>query len=183
MFWNRSGKLTVSLNEAKMEASLYVDGQHLYTGSICEKHDEYSAMQQAQIEKMRAERDKVWAEKMRLLKSIDLSTFYKQLSWEKDGVTAKILTTHDQVVQEGAKMKHCVAGYAERCVNKEYCVVSLTDGVLNTTLGLNVYKFGGMYKYDIQQHYGRYNSKVEDECFLSLAEVVVQDLNKMKLKD
>lgn len=141
-----------------------------------EKHNEYARLQQRMIEQRRIEQ-------LAKSKAVDLSSFYKQTSWEKDGVTATILTTYDRITQEGVEMKHCVAGYAEHCINKEYAVVSLTDGTLRTTLGIYVTPgIGGTLRFSENQHYGKCNSNVEDERFISLAKDVVNGLNKMKLK-
>lgn len=147
-----------------------------------EKHNEYAQLQQRLVEQQWIERDKFYAEHLNKLKAEDLSEFYPKTLWEKDGVKATILTTYDRIVQEGAEMHHCVAGYAERCINKEYVVVSLTDGDLRTTLGIYVDVVGNTYRFSHNQHYGKYNHCVEDSRFTSLAKEVVEDLNKMKLK-
>lgn len=147
-----------------------------------EKHNEYARLQQRLMEQQRIERDKFYAERLKKLKAVDLSGFYPQTLWEKDGVKATILTTYDQIVQEGAEMRHCVAGYAERCINKEYTVVSLTDGDLRTTLGIYVDVVGDTYHFRHNQHYGKCNNRVEDSRFISLAKEVVENLSKMKLK-
>lgn len=75
-----------------------------------EKHTEYSHLQQRLAEQRRIVRDKDYAERLAKLKAIDLSTFYKQTTWEKDGVTATVLTTYERIVEEGSEMHHCVAG-------------------------------------------------------------------------
>lgn len=148
-----------------------------------EKHNEYAQLQQRLVEQQRIGRDKWYAERLAKLKAVDLSEFYAQTAWEKDGVVAKLLTTYDRITQEGAEMHHCVAGYAERCTNRDYVVVSLTDGVMRTTLGIYADVAGGnVYRFHENQHYGKYNKRVEDERFITLAKEVVDSLNKMKLK-
>ena len=148
-----------------------------------EKHTEYSRLQQRLAEQRRIVRDKDYAERLVKLKAIDLSIFYKQTTWEKDGVTATILTTYERIVEEGSEMHHCVAGYAERCLNKDYVVVSLTDGTIRTTLGAHTdLGIDSSYRFSENQHYGKCNSRVEDERFISLANEVITSLNKMKLK-
>ena len=148
-----------------------------------EKHTEYSRLQQRIAEQERAGRDKDYAERLVKLKATDLSTFYKQTTWEKDGVTATVLTTYERIVEEGSEMHHCVAGYAERCLNKDYVVVSLTDGTIRTTLGAHTgLGIDSSYRFSKDQHYSKCNSLVEDERFISLADEVIDNLNKMKLK-
>lgn len=148
-----------------------------------EKHAEYSRLQQHLAEQHRIVRDKDCAERLVKLKAIDLSTFYKQTTWEKDGVTATILTTYERIVEEGSEMHHCVSGYAEHCLNKDYVVVSLTDGTIRTTLGAHTdLGIDSSYRFSENQHYGKCNSRVEDERFISLANEVITSLNKMKLK-
>ena len=148
-----------------------------------EKHTEYSRLQQRLAEQRRIVCDKDYAERLVKLKATDLSTFYKQTTWEKDGVTATVLTTYERIVEEGSEMRHCVAGYAERCLNKDYVVVSLTDGTIRTTLGAHTdLGIDSSYRFSENQHYGKCNSRVEDERFISLANEVITSLNKMKLK-
>ena len=68
-------------------------------------------------------------------------------------------------------------------MNKDYVVVSLTDGVIRTTLGANIdLGIDSSYRFSENQHYGKCNSRVEDERLISLANEVITILNKMKLK-
>lgn len=177
-------KLAVFLDTKDMAKRLNLPFNEKWSArKMEEKHNEYTRLQQRMIEQRIVEQDKYYAERLSKLKAVDLSNFYKQTSWEKDGVIATILTTYDRITQEGAEMKHCVAGYAEHCINKEYAVVSLTDGTLRTTLGVYVTPgIGGTLLFSENQHYGKCNSNVEDERFISLAKEVISSLNKIKLK-
>ena len=179
-----SMKLTTYSDTKDMAARLQLPFNEKWSlRKMDEKHTEYSRLQQRLAEQRRIVRDNDYAERLAKLKAIDLSTFYKQTTWEKDGVTATVLTTYERIVEEGSEMHHCVAGYAERCLNKEYVVVSLTDGTLRTTLGAHIdLGIGSICRFSENQHYGKCNSRVEDERFISLANEVITSLNKMKLK-
>ena len=177
-------KLTTYADTKDMAARLQLPFNEKWSPrKMEEKHTEYSRLQQRLAEQRRIVRDKDYAERLVKLKAIDLSIFYKQTTWEKDGVTATILTTYERIVEEGSEMHHCVAGYAERCLNKDYVVVSLTDGTIRTTLGAHTdLGIDSSYRFSENQHYGKCNSRVEDERFISLANEVITSLNKMKLK-
>ena len=179
-----SMKLTTYSDTKDMAARLQLPFNEKWSlRKMDEKHAEYSRLQQRLAEQRRIVRDKDYAERLVKLKAIDLSTFYKQTTWEKDGVTATILTTYERIVEEGSEMHHCVSGYAERCLNKDYVVVSLTDGTIRTTLGAHIdLGIDSSYRFSETQHYGKCNSRVEDERFISLANEVITSLNKMKLK-
>ena len=177
-------KLTTYADTKDMAARLQLPFNEKWSPrKMEEKHTEYSRLQQRLAEQRRIVRDKDYAERLVKLKAIDLSIFYKQTTWEKDGVTATILTTYERIVEEGSEMHHCVAGYAERCLNKDYVVVRLTDGTIRTTLGAHTdLGIDSSYRFSENQHYGKCNSRVEDERFISLADEVITSLNKMKLK-
>ena len=64
-----------------------------------EKHNEYAQLQQRLAEQQRIERDKWYAERLAKLKAVDLSEFYTQTVWEKDGVVATLLTTYERITQ------------------------------------------------------------------------------------
>lgn len=179
-----SMKLTTYLDTKDMAARLQLPFNEKWSlRKMEEKHTEYSRLQQRLAEQRRIVRDKDYAERLVKLKAIDLSTFYKQTTWEKDGVTATVLTTYERIVEEGSEMHHCVAGYAEHCLNKDYVVVSLTDGTIRTTLGAHIdLGIDSSCRFSENQHYGKCNSRVEDERFISLANEVITSLNKMKLK-
>ena len=177
-------KLTTYSDTKDMAARLQLPFNEKWSlRKMDEKHAEYSRLQQRLAEQRRIVRDKDYAERLVKLKATDLSTFYKQTTWEKDGVTATVLTTYERIVEEGSEMHHCVAGYAERCLNKDYVVVSLTDGTIRTTLGAHTgLGIDSSYRFSKDQHYSKCNSLVEDERFISLADEVIDNLNKMKLK-
>ena len=179
-----SVKLTTYSDTKDMAARLQLPFNEKWSlRKMDEKHTEYSRLQQRLAEQRWIVCDKDYAERLAKLKAIDLSTFYKQTTWEKDGVTATILTTYERIVEEGSEMHHCVAGYAERCLNKDYVVVSLTNGTIQTTLGAHIdLGIDSSYRFSENQHYGKCNSHVEDERFISLANEVITSLNKMKLK-
>lgn len=179
-----SMKLTTYSDTKDMAARLQLPFNEKWSlRKMEEKHTEYSRLQQRFAEQRRIVRDKDYAERLVKLKAIDLSTFYKQTTWEKGGVTATILTTYERIVEEGSEMHHCVAGYAEHCLNKDYVVVRLTDGTIRTTLGVSTdLGIDSSYRFSENQHYGKCNSRVEDERFISLANEVITSLNKMKLK-
>ena len=147
-----------------------------------EMHDRYAAIQRINLMRQRKEDDK---NRLGHLMEIDLGNFYTQLRWEHLGVKAKLLSTYDSILNEGVEMHHCVAGYAERCLNKQYVVFSLTCGDQRSTLGIMMREVckEGAYKFSFSQHFGKYNSEVTDERFVALADIIVKDLNKMDLSN
>lgn len=61
------------------------------------------------------------------------------------GLTAYRLDTHEEVLAEGARMKHCLGSYVARIRNYEYVAYSISDastGSPISTLGLRVTKLG-----------------------------------------
>lgn len=147
-----------------------------------EKHNEYTTI----LNRGAEERRKKWDEEYRILieklQSIDLSKIYPQTEFELNGVKATILTTYDQIRQEGIVMSHCVGGYAESSVKGQYAVIHISGEDEETTLGLATFvDVTGKIEFSVQQHYGKYNSQVKGEAHRTLANTVVEYLNKLKL--
>lgn len=98
---------------------------------------------------------------------------------EHEGYVATLLDSRALVAEEGNAMGHCVAGYAESVAGGRYLVYSITKGgQRSSTLGINVNKKSddtNYYRYS--QHYGRYNSRLEDEHESHLGEIIVKQLN------
>ena len=147
-----------------------------------EKHNEYTIILNRGTEERRKKWDEEYRIRLEKLQSIDLSKVYPQTKFELEGVEATILTTYEQIRQEGDTQHHCVASYAASAVNGQYAVVHISGEDEETTLGLAALtKVNREIEFSIQQHYGKYNSQVKSETHKALANVLVEYLNKLKL--
>lgn len=126
-------------------------------------------------------RKEKWAIDVVKAQNVDLSQIYPQVEWELDGVTAKMLTTYDQVQKEGDEMHHCVWSYAKDAMLGCYAVVHLSGDGEESTLGVSMYEDDGVLKFAEQQHYRAYNQIVKSEIHRNLAKSVVESLNAMNL--
>lgn len=126
-------------------------------------------------------RKEKWAIDVVKAQSVDLAQIYPQVEWELDGVTAKLLTTYDQVQKEGDEMHHCVWSYAKDAMLGCYVVVHLSGDGEESTLGVSMYEDDGVLKFAEQQHYRAYNHNVKSEIHKNLAKSVVESLNAMNL--
>lgn len=102
------------------------------------------------------------------------------------GYTAKLLDNAKDIAAEGSAMGHCVAGYINSCRVGRYLVYSITkDGQRVSTLGINIVSHFSnctpaklvSTQYEFNQHYGKYNSYVEDNDEKYIANHVVTLLN------
>lgn len=158
-----------------------------------EKHDEYMNIQIQARDEERKKRDEQYRLRIERLQSVDLSKVYSQTVFELEGVTATILTTYDQIRKEGVEMHHCVGSYAESCVNGSYIVLHVTGDGEETTIGLHEKSYGWngcsidqkdtepKLRFELSQHYGKYNSPVKSEKHKAIVEVVIEYLNGLKL--
>lgn len=154
-----------------------------------EKHDEYMNIQIRDREEERKKRDELYRRRIEKLQSVDLSKVYPETEFELNGVTATILTTYEQIRQEGITMHHCVGGYAEQAMTGAYVVVHISGNGEESTLGLSVpwrSSLAPIFEEDrlifvMNQHYGKCNSQVISEKHKALADVVIKYLNNLKL--
>lgn len=162
-----------------------------------EKHNEYAAIINRQTEELRIKRDEAYQLKIEKLQSIDLSKVYPQTEFELDGVKATILTTYEQIQQEGVAMHHCVGSYAEEAMDGTYVVVHISGESEESTLGLSlsnkwvseshlgqeegIISLHSVRNFTLNQHYGKCNSQVKSENHKAVAKVVIEYLNNLKL--
>ncbi len=161
-------------------------------------HDRYSLALQKQREeellKKQAEHSKQWEAVERYLPCDTI---------ELDGYVATLIKTPLELHREGEAMHHCVGSYASNVKSGDYLVYSITkDGERVSTLGVNIikplkqYTTGDLTDLNLvvrsvqvkigiagtaalNQHYGKYNSKIVEETPLQLADLVVESLNKL----
>lgn len=148
-----------------------------------EKHNEYMGIVHRAQEARRKEQDEAYRLKMEKIEKIDLSKVYPQTEFELNGAKAKILTTYEQIKQEGVVQNHCVGIYAESATVGQYAVVHISGDDEETTLGLSTsVGAAGKIVFSIQQHYGKYNSGVSSQGHKEIAEIVVEYLNSLNLE-
>ena len=162
-----------------------------------EKHDEYMNIQIRDREEELKKRDELYRLKIEKLQSVDLSKVYPQIEFELDGVRATILTTYEQIRQEGITMCHCVWSYAEEAMDGAYVVVHISGDSEESTLGLSlsnkwvlesrlsreegIISTQSVRNFTLNQHYGKCNSQVKSENHKAVAKVVIEYLNNLKL--
>ena len=89
--------------------------------------------------------------------------------------TAVPLVRHSELIEEGSRMRHCVASYARYCAADQYAVYSIRiDGKPYSTLGLQ--KYGKRYVFE--QHRAVCNQEVKDEIAIKIASKILRELNK-----
>ena len=122
---------------------------------------------------------------------------------ELNGYVATLIKTPLELHREGEAMHHCVGGYANSVERGVYLVYSITkDGERVSTLGVQIVvpikqeKIGDLTDLNLavrpveivielagaaglNQHYGKYNSKIVEETPLQLADLVVESLNEL----
>lgn len=85
------------------------------------------------------------------------------------------LVRHSELIEEGNRMRHCVASYARYCASNQYAVYSIQiDGKPYSTLGLQKLRN----KYIFEQHRAVCNQEVKDEIAIKLAAAILKELNK-----
>ncbi len=162
-----------------------------------EKHNEYMNIQIRDREEERKKRDELYRLKIEKLQSIDLSKVYPQTEFELDDVKATILTTYEQIQQEGVTMHHCVGSYAEEAMDGTYVVVHISGESEESTLGLSlsnkwvlesrlsreegIISTQSVRNFTLNQHYGKCNSQVKSENHKAVAKVVIEYLNNLTL--
>lgn len=100
---------------------------------------------------------------------------------EHEGYVATLLDSRALVAEEGQAMGHCVAGYAEEVAAGRYLVYSVTkNGERSSTLGVIIRdrKADSKTYFFLNQHYGRYNKRLEDRHEIELGEIIVKQLNE-----
>ncbi len=98
--------------------------------------------------------------------------------WGYDGVTATFLDTYESIVEEGARMRHCVGGYAGYCYDGCYRVFHISGDGEESTLGISMNtSANGNTVYNFSQHYATFNRPVLSEKHKTLAQIVIDDLN------
>lgn len=152
------------------------------------KHDQYSLQLQRRREEelLREQREAniVW----------DSVKPYKDIEFPSVGqYTATLIKTPMELHNEGSKMHHCVGSYKEKIRDSGYLVVSIKkDGERYSTLGLEERlqwksskdEKGGLIAelvvtgWTKNQHYKKYNHKVDAEEALQLVNLVVESINE-----
>lgn len=117
------------------------------------------------------------------LKEKELDTFVI------DGYTATLICNGPNLQDEGGFMEHCVGLYSSSCRNGNYLVYSIcdADGNRYSTLGINYSKHGDKSswlqsewsddKYSFNQHYKKYNHKVDAQEAIDFASEIIKQLN------
>jgi hypothetical protein len=79
---------------------------------------------------------------------------------------AVLLETPADVAQEGVKMRHCIASYADRCSEGKYAVYHITDkNGEESTLGIVPSVTGeNKLKWSLNQHYTKFNQPASVSC-------------------
>lgn len=139
-----------------------------------EEHERLVRDQQAILRKRQEEHSK-----------IKFTDFQNLPTIKYNDVIATPLITASEVIDEGQRMKHCVGGYSNACINGTYVVYSLDKNGKKSTLGISRDKFHGMnskittYNYNFSQHYHECNKSIEDDDFKVAATAVINQLNKV----
>lgn len=81
--------------------------------------------------------------------------FASDWAFEKDGYSARLLTSQLDIATEGATQHHCVASYARIAAKGDYAVFRI-DGKERATAGIRGRQ--------VDQVYGACNAQVSDEC-------------------
>lgn len=121
------------------------------------------------VRRMKEEHDRLT--KVVEMQGVDYDNFnldiYLPRRMEFHGVIAELIETPERLLQEGIDMGHYVFSYANAIKNGRYIVYSLKDDSgYRTTLGFAIGVAGAV----IDQHYGKYNSVVNDSTYLTVAE-------------
>ena len=164
---------------------LYVDTSRM-VNKLNQKHGfSFKFNHSWSLRRMKEEHDKfskilleIEMKEKKHLDEIDIRALHKNaidFTFES-GVTATLLSRYSEIVHEGSVMNHCVAMFADSCINGDYLVYSLKKGDTRTTLGIEVSDSPRKYKFS--QHYMKYNRVVEDEDFLQAAKQIILELNQ-----
>ena len=93
--------------------------------------------------------------------------------------TATLLQSPLSIQSEGKDMHHCVASYSRSVANGNYLVYSIVkDSKKSSTLGITVKSTPEGTKYILHQHYKACNHVVDCEKEHTLAEKLIEELNK-----
>lgn len=141
-----------------------------------EEHDNLVRLEQTLADQRRAEWDKQYAAKLEKARTVNLADRYKTTNWVKDGAQARLLTTYDEVRQEGVLMHHCVSSYAMQVADGEYLVLHISSNEYESTCGM--FKSNG--KWYIQQHYGACNDSRVPKSHYDVVNLAITELNEMQ---
>lgn len=148
-----------------------------------EVHDTLTIHMREFYERERIERDTAYAKRVADMSKIDLSNVYPQMTYENDGVVAKILPTYKSIQDEGSIMHHCVAGYASDAMSGRYLVAHMEGDGEESTLGITVsVQHDDKMRFAIQQQYKKYNHAVTSQKHLEMSRMIVNSLNELGLK-
>lgn len=112
------------------------------------------------------------AERFKWLEGRNLPTTFAYAG----GYTATLLQSPFEVAEEGSAMRHCVASYISWCQKGRYLVYSIRKGEeRSSTLGIDQSVSARVW--EIQQHYGQCNKRVESWEELMLAKALVEEIN------
>lgn len=82
---------------------------------------------------------------------------------EHEGVIATKLDSMKLLTKEGKTMHHCVGSYGDMCRDGRYLVYHIEgEGVMTSTIGMELHKEGGSIKVRLSQHYGYCNKPVDE---------------------
>ena len=138
-----------------------------------EEHNNSSRELQRRREEERAAYDQTYREKLEKAKSKNLADFYKVNKWQEDSISARLLTTYDEIVAEGNTMHHCVGSYALDVMDDEYLVVHVESEEYKSTVGMRKSET----YWQIEQQYGICNDYKVPEAHKSMAQKVLKELN------
>lgn len=97
------------------------------------------------------------------------------LSVQDGDLSAKLITSSDDLYQEGKTMHHCVSCYHSSVVGGDYCVYSICkQDKRYSTVGYR--KQNDVWRMD--QHYMACNKQVEDIHATTLAEAIAHEMNR-----
>jgi len=99
---------------------------------------------------------------------------------EYDEFTFVQLRTAEDLIHEGTTMHHCVAGYADRCVEGRSILLSMRKGDRGyITIELD----GTSLPYRIRQQYSIHDTRVANDYILSLVNEWLKDINELHKND
>lgn len=148
---------------------------------VREEHENMIRQLNTEREQQRLIWDRSYSERVEKARNNPVTDKYAKwmdTSFVSDGVNCKILTTYDEVREEGVAMGHCVGSYAFDVVEQKYCVVHMEENGVPSTLGLRIIADSvGNQKFVVEQHYGKHNTPVESKNMYNLAHKVEKMLN------
>lgn len=147
---------------------------------MVEEHENATRHFRQMREERWAKQDAEYKKRLNKAQTRNLSDTYKTTNWDSCGVTANLLTTYDEIIDEGNKMHHCVGSYAMQSMEGEYLVLHLEGDNYKSTVGLHrtgASKALNSSNWSIQQHYGVCNDYKVPESHKELVHIALKDLN------